>query len=179
VSLDGAAIYSPYLGDAEAALREAFHTARQTTPAIVFLDEVDALVGARSMGSGHDAGDRVQQRVLSTLLNEMDGVSGADGVLVIGATNRADLLDAALMRPGRFDRCVYVPPPDATARRAILELYAKRSPLAERRRFAALCGPHRGLHWGRFVGAVPRSRDVRVACERLCASAATDCSGAL
>jgi transitional endoplasmic reticulum ATPase len=138
VSLDGAAIYSPYLGDAEAALREAFHTARQTTPAIVFLDEVDALVGARSMGSGHDAGDRVQQRVLSTLLNEMDGVSGADGVLVIGATNRADLLDAALMRPGRFDRCVYVPPPDATARRAILELYAKRSPLASDVDFAAL-----------------------------------------
>jgi transitional endoplasmic reticulum ATPase len=144
VSLDGAAIYSPYLGDAEAALREAFHTARQTTPAIVFLDEVDALVGARNMGGGQDAGDRVQQRVLSTLLNEMDGVSGADGVLVIGATNRADLLDAALMRPGRFDRCVYVPPPDATARRAIIELYARRSPLAGDVDFGALAARTEG-----------------------------------
>jgi transitional endoplasmic reticulum ATPase len=130
ISLDGAAIYSPFLGDAEATLRETFQKARQAVPAIVFLDEVDALVGARSMGSGRDHGDKVQQRVLSTLLNEMDGVSGADGVLVIGATNRADLLDAALMRPGRFDRCLYVAPPDVAGRRAILELYARRSPLA-------------------------------------------------
>jgi transitional endoplasmic reticulum ATPase len=128
ISLDGAAIYSPFLGDAT--LRETFQKARQAVPAIVFLDEVDALVGARSMGSGRDHGDKVQQRVLSTLLNEMDGVSGADGVLVIGATNRADLLDAALMRPGRFDRCLYVAPPDVAGRRAILELYARRSPLA-------------------------------------------------
>jgi len=131
ISLDGAAIYSPFLGDAEATLRETFQKARQAVPAIVFLDEVDALVGARSMGSGRDHGDKVQQRVLSTLLNEMDGVSGADGVLVIGATNRADLLDAALMRPGRFDRCLYVAPPDVAGRRAILELYARRSPLAD------------------------------------------------
>jgi transitional endoplasmic reticulum ATPase len=111
-------------------VRETFQKARQAIPAIVFLDEVDALVGARSMGSGRDHGDKVQQRVLSTLLNEMDGISGADGVLVIGATNRADLLDAALMRPGRFDRCLYVAPPDVAGRRAILDLYARRSPLA-------------------------------------------------
>ena len=101
-------------------------------PALVFLDEVDALVGARNFdGSGGGGDDKVQQRVLSTLLNEMDGVSDAGGVLVIGATNRADLLDAALLRPGRFDRRIYVPPPDLEARRRILALYAGRSPLAE------------------------------------------------
>jgi transitional endoplasmic reticulum ATPase len=167
VSLDGAAIYSPYLGDAEAALREAFHTARQTTPAIVFLDEVDALVGARSMGSGQDAGDRVQQRVLSTLLNEMDGVSGADGVLVIGATNRADSArrraDAA--RSFRSLRvCAAARCHGATRH---LELYARRSPLGRRRRFCARWRPHRGLHWRRSCRRCAAKR--RCAC---CARAA-------
>jgi transitional endoplasmic reticulum ATPase len=74
--------------------------------------------------------DKVQERVLSTLLNEMDGVSETRDVLIIGATNRPDLLDAALMRPGRFDKRLYVAPPDETARYAILRLYAARSPLA-------------------------------------------------
>jgi len=95
--------------------------------------KIDALVGARqfsSTASGGGGADKVQQRVLSTLLNEMDGISEMRDVLVIGATNRPDMLDAALLRPGRFDKSVYVAPPDRTARLAILRLYANKSPLS-------------------------------------------------
>lgn len=83
IALDGAALYSPFVGDAEATLRGAFRQARMAAPALVFLDEVDALVGARQAGA--DAGDKVQQRLLSTLLNEMDGIAASDGVLVVGS----------------------------------------------------------------------------------------------
>lgn len=80
-----------------------------TSPSVIFFDEIDAIVGKRSSEfSGSSGGDSVQDRVLSTLLNEMDGVSGGKSVLVIGATNRRDLIDDALLRPGRFDKHIYV-----------------------------------------------------------------------
>jgi transitional endoplasmic reticulum ATPase len=102
-----------YVGEAERTVRDIFARARVGAPSVVFLDEVDALVGKRAMeGQGGGRGDSVQERILSTLLNEMDGVEGSVGVLVVGATNRPDMLDAALMRPGRFDRMLYIPPPD-------------------------------------------------------------------
>ena len=124
--LSGAALYSPYVGEAERRLREFFALGRATSPAILFLDEIEAIVGGRDGGGG----DEVQLRVLSTLLNEMDGVAPLERVLLIGATNRPDLLDAALMRPGRFDEQLLVPPPDEAGRAQVLAVHARRMPLA-------------------------------------------------
>ncbi|KAJ1822056.1 hypothetical protein LPJ56_001006 [Coemansia sp. RSA 2599] len=128
-SLSGASIYSPYVGDSEKAVREVFRKARASAPSVLFFDEIETMVGKRSAES---TGDSVQERILSTMLNEMDGVDGMlDGVLVIGATNRVDMVDAALLRPGRFDRVLYVPPPDERARREILGIRARRMALAD------------------------------------------------
>ncbi|KAJ2237770.1 hypothetical protein H4R99_000701 [Coemansia sp. RSA 1722] len=128
-SLSGASIYSAYVGDSEKHIREIFRKARASAPSVLFFDEIEAMVGKRTSTS---SGDSVQERVLSTMLNEMDGVDGTqDGVLVVGATNRIDLVDAALLRPGRFDRVVYVPPPDEQARREILGIRVKSMKMAE------------------------------------------------
>ena len=95
---------------------------------MVFFDEIDAIVAKRAASDSSQT-DKVQERVLSTLLNEMDGIEAATGVLVVGATNRPNALDAALMRPGRFDEIIYVPPPDEQARLKILQIYTKHLPL--------------------------------------------------
>ncbi|KAF9429990.1 hypothetical protein BGZ94_008721 [Podila epigama] len=135
LSVNGAALYSSYVGDSEKTIRETFHQARLSAPSIVFFDEIDTIVGKRNFsaggsGSGGGGGDSVQERVLSTMLNEMDGVENAAGVLIVAATNRVDLIDKALLRPGRFDRVVYVPHPDEEARRQILTIYTRDIPLA-------------------------------------------------
>ena len=116
-------IYSMYVGEAERILRDAFTIAKSASPCILFLDEVDAIVGNRARGSNENT--PVQQRVLSTMLTEMDGVVSAGGVLVVGATNRLELLDDALLRPGRFDEIINVPLPDEKDRLAILKMYTK------------------------------------------------------
>ncbi|KAI7818547.1 P-loop containing nucleoside triphosphate hydrolase protein [Gamsiella multidivaricata] len=137
LSVNGAALYSSYVGDSEKTIRETFHQARLSAPSIIFFDEIDTIVGKRNFSSGGGGegggggGDSVQERVLSTMLNEMDGVENAAGVLIVAATNRVDLIDKALLRPGRFDRIVYVPPPDLEARRQILGIYTREIPLAE------------------------------------------------
>lgn len=115
-ALSGADVYSSGVGEAEAAVRRVFADARAARPSLVFFDEIDALVGSRAGSGARD--DPVRSRVLSTLLNEMDGVEACDGVVVLSATNRLDLVDAALLRPGRFDRLVYVgaPPVDTVLR---------------------------------------------------------------
>ena len=135
--LSGASLYSPYVGEAERAVRELFALGRATSPAILFLDELEAIVGSRSSmstgggdGGGGGGGEAVQLRVLSTLLNEMDGVAPLSHVVVIGATNRPDLLDAALLRPGRFDEIIEVAPPDRDARKDVLRIHTKGMPLA-------------------------------------------------
>jgi SpoVK/Ycf46/Vps4 family AAA+-type ATPase len=134
-SFSPADVYSTsFVGDAEAVIRRAFSLARSAAPSILFFDELDALVGTNGnhhvygMGRG-SAGSATEARVLSTFLNEMDGVDGSwkDGVLVLGATNRPWTLDAALLRPGRFDKIIYVPPPDYYGRRAIFSMNLPRS----------------------------------------------------
>lgn len=137
-SLSGAELYSSYLGEAERALRELFAQARATRPSLLFIDELDALVGTRTglgagdSGEASESGDRgVRERILATLLTELDGVGSTGGVLVVGATNRLDLIDPALLRPGRLGTHIAVPLPDASAREAILRLYAARTPLAD------------------------------------------------
>lgn len=126
LSVKGAELLSKWVGESERAVRQLFRRAREAAPALVFLDEVDALAPAR--GQSSDSG--VTDRVVAALLTELDGVEDLRDVVVIGATNRPDLIDPALLRPGRLERLVYVPPPDAAARAEILRAAARRTPLA-------------------------------------------------
>ncbi|PRW20672.1 cell division control 48-like protein B [Chlorella sorokiniana] len=127
IALSGAQLYSMYVGEGEAILRETFRRARLAAPSIVFLDELDSLVGKRT--EGEQTGE-VTARLLSSFLTEMDGMELAHGVLVMGATNRPQALDAALVRPGRFDLVLYVPPPDQPGRLQALQIHSRCMPLA-------------------------------------------------
>ncbi|GAC1328170.1 MAG: AAA family ATPase [Mycobacteriales bacterium] len=126
LSVKGAELLTKWVGESERAVRELFRRARDAAPAIVFLDEIDALAPVR--GQSTDAG--VTDRVVASLLAELDGVEELRSVVVIGATNRPDLVDPALLRPGRLGQLVYVPPPDAAARAEILRAAARSVPLA-------------------------------------------------
>jgi transitional endoplasmic reticulum ATPase len=127
LSVKGAELLSKWVGESERAVRELFRRAREAAPTLVFLDEVDALAPTR--GQATDGG--TTDRVVAALLTELDGVESLRNVVVIGATNRPDLIDPALLRPGRLERLVYVPPPDAEARAAILRASVKSVPLDE------------------------------------------------
>ena len=125
ISVRGPEIFSKWVGESEKAIREIFRRARMAAPSIVFFDEFDALVPSR--GSGGDS--RVTERVISQLLTEIDGLVSLQNVVVIAATNRPDIIDPAVLRPGRFDRRVYVPPPDEEARLKIFEIMTEAMPL--------------------------------------------------
>ena len=140
LSVKGAELLSKWVGESEKAVRELFRRAREAAPTLVFLDEVDALAPTR--GQSTDGG--TTDRVVAALLTELDGVESLHDVVVIGATNRPDLIDPALLRPGRLERLVYVPPPDAAARTAILTAAVKHVPLAEGIDLAALGGRTEG-----------------------------------
>jgi len=127
IAVKGPEILSKWVGESEKAIREIFRRARQVAPAVVFFDEIDSIAPARGMR--HDTA--VTDRIVNQLLAEMDGIQTLKNVVVIGATNRADILDPALLRPGRFDRVIYVPPPDRRARLEILKVHTRKVPLAE------------------------------------------------
>ncbi|MCW2680410.1 MAG: ATPase [Frankiales bacterium] len=127
LSVKGAELLSKWVGESERAVRELFRRARESAPSIVFLDEVDALAPVR--GQSSDGG--TTDRVVASLLTELDGVESLRDVVVIGATNRPDLVDPAMLRPGRLERLVFVPPPDADARGDILRAAARSVPLAD------------------------------------------------
>ncbi|MGH4015956.1 MAG: AAA family ATPase [Pseudonocardiaceae bacterium] len=124
-TVKGAELLDKWVGESERAVRELFRRAADAAPALVFLDEVDALAPRR--GGSSDSG--VADRVVAALLTELDGVQPLRDVVVLGATNRPELIDPALLRPGRMERVVYVPPPDAPARAAILRAAARNTPL--------------------------------------------------
>ncbi len=126
IAVKGAELMDKWVGESERAVRELFRRAAEAAPSMVFLDEVDALAPRR--GQSSDSG--VADRVVAALLTELDGVEPMRDVVVVGATNRPELIDPALLRPGRLERLVYVPPPDADARTAILKAAAKNTPLA-------------------------------------------------
>ncbi len=128
VSIKGPEIFSKWVGESERAIRELFRKARQVAPSVVFIDEIDSVAPMRGLSLG-DSG--VTERVVSQLLTELDGLERLEGVVVIGATNRPDIIDPALLRPGRFDRVIYVPPPDEEARLEILKVHTRNMPLAE------------------------------------------------
>lgn len=126
LSVKGAELMDKFVGESERAVRELFRRAAEAAPALVFLDEVDALAPRR--GQSSDSG--VADRVVAALLTELDGVEPLRDVIVVGATNRPELLDPALLRPGRLERVIYVPPPDADARAEILRSASRNMPLA-------------------------------------------------
>ncbi|SDD26374.1 AAA family ATPase [Actinokineospora iranica] len=126
LSVKGAELMDKWVGESERAVRELFRRASEAAPALVFLDEIDALAPRR--GQSSDSG--VADRVVAALLTELDGVEPLRDVIVVGATNRPELVDPALLRPGRLERLIYVPPPDAEARAAILRATARNTPLS-------------------------------------------------
>ena len=127
ISVRGPEIFSKWVGESEKAIREIFRKARMAAPSIIFFDEFDALVPSR----GSAADSRVTERVISQLLTEIDGLLSLQNVVVLAATNRPDIIDPAVLRPGRFDRRVYVPPPDEEARLKILRIKTEKMPLDE------------------------------------------------
>lgn len=128
ISIRGPEIFSKWVGESEKAIREIFRKARMAAPSIIFFDEFDSIVPARGGMSGDS---RVSERVISQLLTEIDGLMTLQNVVVIAATNRPDMLDPAVLRPGRFDRRVYVPPPDSDARYKIIQIKTSEMPLSE------------------------------------------------
>ncbi|MFL6367130.1 MAG: CDC48 family AAA ATPase [Nitrososphaeraceae archaeon] len=132
ISVKGPELISKWVGESEKGIREIFRKARQASPCVIFFDEVDSIAphrGGRSMGEDGVGGATGMERMLSQLLTEMDGIQEMQGIVVIAATNRADMIDPALIRPGRFDKIVYVPNPDKKTREKILSIYTKGKPI--------------------------------------------------
>jgi transitional endoplasmic reticulum ATPase len=128
ITIKGPEVFSKWVGESEKAIREVFRKARMASPAVIFFDEFDSLVPGRGMGYA-DSG--VTERVISQLLTEMDGIISLEDVVIIAATNRPDMIDPAILRPGRFDRLIYVPEPEKESRLEIFKIYTKDMPLAE------------------------------------------------
>jgi transitional endoplasmic reticulum ATPase len=128
ISVKGPELLNKYVGESEKGVREVFEKARSNAPTVVFFDEIDAIATERGRNTG-DSG--VSERVVSQLLTELDGIEALEDVVVIATSNRPDLIDSALLRPGRLDRHVHVPVPDEEARRKILEVHTRTKPLAD------------------------------------------------
>src|SRR5918996_1571377 len=132
ISVKGPELLSKWVGESERGIREIFRRARQAAPCVIFFDEIDSIAMARGGGMGGEMGGGsigTNDRVISQILTELDGISELHGVVVLAATNRPDMLDTALLRPGRFDRIVFVPNPDRRTRKRILEIYAADKPI--------------------------------------------------
>ncbi|AIF84648.1 AAA family ATPase, CDC48 subfamily [Candidatus Nitrososphaera evergladensis SR1] len=141
ISIKGPELLSKWVGESEKGVREIFRKARQAAPCIIFFDEIDAIAPTR----GGDFGDsHVTERVISQMLTELDGLEILTNVVVIAATNRPDIVDPALLRPGRFDRLLYVPPPDKESRLQILKIHTKKKPLDKDVNIEQLAGDMNG-----------------------------------
>ncbi len=130
ISVKGPELISKWIGESERGIREIFRRARQASPCIIFFDEVDSIAPIRGGGIEGGGGHGSTERVVSQLLTEMDGIQEMHGVVVIAATNRVDIIDMALLRPGRFDKVIYVPNPDSKTRQKILEINTKGKPVS-------------------------------------------------
>ena len=128
ISVKGPEIFSKYVGESERAIREMFRKAKQASPCVIFFDEIDSIAPSRTGGT---TDSRVSERVVSQLLTEFDGIEELKGVVVIAATNRPDIIDKALLRPGRVDRMIYIPPPEKKTRKKIFEIHLKDKPVAK------------------------------------------------
>ena len=154
ISIKGPELLSKWVGESEKGVREVFRKARQAAPCIIFLDEIDALVPSRSSGSSDS---HVTERVVSQLLTEIDGLEELHNVLVIGATNRVDLIDNALLRPGRFDRILEVPLPETKGRENIFKIHTKKKPLANDVNFTKLVELTDGFSGAEIEGVCNRA----------------------
>jgi transitional endoplasmic reticulum ATPase len=154
ISVKGPALLSKYVGESERGVRDIFRKARQAAPCIVFFDEIDALIPTRGAG-GSDA--HVSERVLAQFLAELDGIEELKGVLVLGATNRPDMLDPAVLRPGRFDAVVDIPLPDESGRHEIFAVHLRGKPLAKKIDAAKLAGETEGLSGADIAGICHRA----------------------
>ncbi len=149
ISVKGPEFLNKWVGESEKAVRETFRKARQASPCVIFMDEIDSIVPVR--GTGGDS--NVTERVVSQMLTEMDGLEPMNDVVVIAATNRPDMIDPALLRPGRFDKSIYVGPPDKESRKAIFGIHTRGKPLADDVDLDALAEQTEGCT-GADIGAI-------------------------
>ena len=129
ITIKGPELISKWVGESEKAVREVFKKAKQSSPSIVFLDEFESIAGMRRATDG--AGSDVMNRVVNQLLSSMDGVESMEGVIVVAATNRPEMIDPALLRSGRFERVLHIPPPDAKSVHEILKIHTESMPLGK------------------------------------------------
>ena len=152
-SISGSDFVEMYVGVGAARVRDLFQEARDNAPALVFIDEIDAVGRRRSSGTGGGAGEE-QEQALNQILTEMDGFSPLQGIIVIGATNRPDILDPALLRPGRFDRSIALERPDEEGRHEILRVHAAKKPLAGEIDLGAIAARAVGLSGADLAGVM-------------------------
>ena len=142
ISIKGPELLSKWVGESEKGIREVFHKARQAAPCIIFMDELDSIVPTRGASMGDS---QVTERVISQILTELDGLEELRDVIIIGATNRPDMIDQALLRPGRFDRLLYVGVPDLDSRNEIFKIHLRDKPLAKDVNIDTLASKTEGL----------------------------------
>merc|ERR1740123_1449189 len=157
ISIKGPELLTMWFGESEANVRDLFDKARQASPCVIFFDEMDSIAKGRGGGGGGGASE-AGDRVINQILTEIDGVGDRKSVFVIGATNRPDILDSAIMRPGRLDQLIYIPLPDYDSRLSIFQANLRKSPVAEDVDLAALANLTEG-----FSGA-----DITEVCQRAC-----------
>jgi transitional endoplasmic reticulum ATPase len=174
ISVKGPELFDKYVGESEKGVREVFSKARENAPTVVFFDEIDSIAAERGRGVGDN---NVGERVVSQLLTELDGLEELEDVVVIAATNRPDLIDDALLRPGRLDRHVAVDEPDEDARREIFAVHTRDRPLAEDVDLDALAERTEG-YVGADIEAVCREAAQTAVREHVHATAAGESSDA-
>jgi AAA family ATPase len=157
IAVKGAELINMYVGESERSIREVFRKARAASPSIIFFDEIDAIAKSRDSDSGSGGSSGGGLNVLTTLLNEMDGIETLKGVVVLAATNKPELLDAALMRPGRLDTILYVGPPDLEARVAILKIKSRKMKIADDVQIEVLGGQTAGYSGAEVVNLCDRA----------------------
>lgn len=173
IAIKGPELFSKWVGESEKAVQSIFRKARAAAPTVVFFDEIDAIASQRGGGDG-GGGSQVADRVLSQLLTELDGIEPLKQVLVVAATNRPDLIDSALMRPGRIDRVLYVGPPDRQARMEILTVHCRKIPLGDDVDFGELADASERFSGAELyslcreaaMAAIEADRDARVVSKR-------------
>ena len=157
IHVKGPALMSKFVGESEKGVREIFRKAKQTAPCVIFFDELDSLAPKRGSGT---TDSHVSERVISQLLTEMDGLEELRGVFILAATNRIDIIDPALLRPGRFDLIIQIPPPDEAARLEIFKIHTSRSHLAKNVSLIELAGETEG-YTGAEIEAICREATMR------------------
>jgi len=163
ISIKGPELLTMWFGESEANVREVFDKARQAAPCVLFFDELDSI--AKSRGGNAGDGGGASDRVISQVLTEMDGMGAKKNVFIIGATNRPDIIDPAVMRPGRLDQLIYIPLPDEASRLSIFKANLRKSPVAQDVDVGHLARVTKG-----FSGA-----DITEICQRACKLAIREC----